>query len=48
MLKARYINEADYRMLHLTDSPPEVVEIIVRSMDTLDKVNPGSYDFEGG
>jgi uncharacterized protein (TIGR00730 family) len=48
MLKARYINEADYRMLHLTDSPSEVVDIIVRSMDTLDKVNPGSYDFEGG
>ena len=48
MLKARYINEADYDMLHLTDSPAEVVEIIVRSMDTLDKIQPGTYDFEGG
>jgi uncharacterized protein (TIGR00730 family) len=47
MLKSNYINEADYRMLHLTDSPSEVVEIIVRSMDTLDKVHPGTYDFEG-
>src|SRR4051812_4984348 len=45
MLKSKYINEADYRMLHLTDSPAEVVEIIVRSMDTLDKVQPDTYDY---
>jgi uncharacterized protein (TIGR00730 family) len=45
MLKSKYINDADYRMLHLTDSPSEVVEIIVRSMDTLDKVQPETYDY---
>jgi predicted Rossmann-fold nucleotide-binding protein len=45
MLKSRYINDADYRMLHLTDSPAEVVEIIVRSMDTLDKLHTDTYDY---
>jgi uncharacterized protein (TIGR00730 family) len=45
MLKSRYINDADYRMLHLTDSPAEVVEIIVRSMDMLDSVQPDTYDY---
>ena len=45
MLTSKYINDADYRMLHLTDSPAEVVEIIVRSMDTLDKVNPEGFDY---
>jgi uncharacterized protein (TIGR00730 family) len=48
VLKSKYINEADYRMLHLTDSPAEVIEIILRSMDTLDKIQPGTYDFEVG
>ncbi|HVF42176.1 MAG TPA: TIGR00730 family Rossman fold protein [Pyrinomonadaceae bacterium] len=47
MLTARYINEADYDMLHLTDSPSEVVEIIVRSMDVLGKSHPDpdAYDY---
>lgn len=47
MLKSKYINEADYRMLHLTDSPAEVVEIIVRSMDVLGKahLDPEGYDY---
>jgi uncharacterized protein (TIGR00730 family) len=45
MLKSRYINDADYRMLHLTDSPAEVVEIIVRSMDTLDNLQTDAYDY---
>ena len=45
MLTSKYINDADYRMLHLTDSPSEVVEIIVRSMDTLDHVQPDGYDY---
>ncbi|MFL6285058.1 MAG: TIGR00730 family Rossman fold protein [Pyrinomonadaceae bacterium] len=45
MLKSSYINDADYRMLHLTDSPAEVVEIIVRSMDTLDKLHTDTYDY---
>ncbi len=45
MLKARYINEADYNMLHLTDSPSEVVEIIVRSQDVLGKTQSETYDY---
>ncbi|HVF67261.1 MAG TPA: TIGR00730 family Rossman fold protein [Pyrinomonadaceae bacterium] len=47
MLKAKYINEVDYDMLHLTDSPSEVVEIIVRSMDVLGKahLDPEGYDY---
>jgi len=45
MLKSKYINEDDYRMLHLTDSPAEVVEIIVRSMDVLGKSQPDNYDY---
>jgi uncharacterized protein (TIGR00730 family) len=45
MLKSRYINDADYRMLHLTDSPAEVVEIIVRSMDTLGNIQTDTYDY---
>jgi hypothetical protein len=32
-------------MLHLTDSPAEVVEIIVRSMDTLDSIQSDTYDY---
>ncbi|MBV8857787.1 MAG: TIGR00730 family Rossman fold protein [Acidobacteria bacterium] len=44
MLKSKYIGEPDRRLLHLTDSPAEVVEIIHRSMDTLSKVNPDAYD----
>jgi uncharacterized protein (TIGR00730 family) len=44
MLKSKYIGEPDRRLLHLTDSPAEVVEIIHRSMDTLSKVNPDVYD----
>src|SRR5215210_6073003 len=35
MLKEGKINEADVAMLHLTDSPEEVVEIINRSQDSL-------------
>jgi uncharacterized protein (TIGR00730 family) len=47
MLTAKYINEADYQMLHLTDSPAEVVEIIVRSMDVLGKSHPDNYEYLG-
>jgi uncharacterized protein (TIGR00730 family) len=45
MLKSAYINDADYRMLHLTDSPSEVVEIIVRSQDVLGKAQAETYDY---
>jgi uncharacterized protein (TIGR00730 family) len=45
MLKSKYINDADYRMLHLTDSPAEVVEIIVRSMDILGRTQSETYDY---
>ena len=44
MLKSNYIGEADRGLLHLTDSPAEVVEIIHRSMDTLSKYNHDVYD----
>ncbi|HEX8142667.1 MAG TPA: TIGR00730 family Rossman fold protein [Pyrinomonadaceae bacterium] len=39
MLKEGKINEADVAMLHLTDSPAEVVEIIHRSQDSLRKLD---------
>jgi len=44
ILKAKYINVEDRNLLHLTDSPAEVVEIIHRSQDTLSKVNHDVYD----
>jgi len=44
MLKSNYIGESDRGLLHLTDSPAEVVEIIHRSMDTLSKYNHDVYD----
>jgi uncharacterized protein (TIGR00730 family) len=45
MLKSEYIGAEDRGLLHLTDSPAEVVEIIHRSQDTLRKVvNHDVYD----
>ncbi|HEX8117674.1 MAG TPA: TIGR00730 family Rossman fold protein [Pyrinomonadaceae bacterium] len=44
MLKSKYIGEADRGLLHLTDSPAEVVEIVHRSMDALSKLDADSYD----
>jgi uncharacterized protein (TIGR00730 family) len=44
ILKSKYISPADRHLLHLTDSPAEVVEIIHRSQDTLSKVHPDAYD----
>jgi uncharacterized protein (TIGR00730 family) len=38
MLKSKYIGAEDRGLLHLTDSPAEVVEIIHRSQDALSKV----------
>jgi uncharacterized protein (TIGR00730 family) len=39
MLKEGKINETDVRLLHLTDSPSEVVEIIVKSQDSLRQID---------
>jgi uncharacterized protein (TIGR00730 family) len=44
ILTSRYIGEADRGLLHLTDSPAEVVEIIHRSQDALSKVEAESHD----
>src|SRR5206468_1093524 len=48
ILKAKNIADADFRLLHLTDSPSEVVDVVVRSQDALSKMHSDSYDFEGG
>jgi uncharacterized protein (TIGR00730 family) len=39
MLKEGKINEDDLRLLHLTDSPAKVVEIVVQSQDSLRKLD---------
>ena len=44
ILKNKYISSEDRGLLHLTDSPAEVVEIIHRSMDALSKMDADSYD----
>jgi uncharacterized protein (TIGR00730 family) len=38
MLSEGKISEADLQLLHLTDSPAEAVEIVVRSQDALQKI----------
>jgi uncharacterized protein (TIGR00730 family) len=44
ILKSKYISSEDRGLLHLTDSPAEVVEIVHRSQDALSKVEAESYD----
>jgi uncharacterized protein (TIGR00730 family) len=44
ILKSKYISSEDRGLLHLTDSPSEVVDIISRSQDTLTRVHPDQYD----
>jgi hypothetical protein len=44
ILKAKNIVDEDVRLLHLTDSPSEVVDIVVRSQDELRKMHPASDD----
>ncbi|HEX8923040.1 MAG TPA: TIGR00730 family Rossman fold protein [Pyrinomonadaceae bacterium] len=39
MLSEGKINETDLRLIHLTDSPAEAVEIVVRSQDSLRKLD---------
>ena len=46
MLATKKIDEGDLRMLHLTDSPAEIVDIIVRSQDSLGKIDRNvDYDY---
>jgi uncharacterized protein (TIGR00730 family) len=45
ILKAKNIADADVRLLRLTDSPSEVVDIVVRSQDALSKLNSASDDY---
>src|SRR5687768_13330468 len=44
ILKNKYIAPQDRGLLHVTDSPAEVVEIVHRSMDVLSKMEAESYD----
>ena len=44
ILTSKYIGAEDRGLLHLTDSPTEVVEIIHRSQDTLSRVTSDPYD----
>ena len=45
VLSEAKISEEDLRRLHLTDSPAEIVEIIARSQDALDKTSQGPPDY---
>ena len=44
ILKAKNIADDDVRLLHLTDSPSEVVDIVVRSQDALRRMQVASDD----
>ena len=44
ILKAKNVVGEDVRLLRVTDSPSEVVEIIHRSMDALSKMEVDTYD----
>ena len=45
MLKTSYIGAEDFKLFFVTDSPSEVVDIVVRSQDALMKLNPASFDY---
>jgi hypothetical protein len=45
MLSEGKIAEGDLKLLHLTDSPAEVVEIVVRSQDSLRKLDKTVSDY---
>jgi uncharacterized protein (TIGR00730 family) len=45
MLGARYISEQDLTLLSCTDSPSEAVDIVVRSQDSLRKLDGTVYDY---
>lgn len=40
MLKEKKLSDSDMALLHLTDSPSEVVRIIVESQDSINRLNP--------
>ena len=44
ILKSHYIAAEDRGLLHLTDSPSEVVEIVHRSQDALSRMHPAASD----
>jgi uncharacterized protein (TIGR00730 family) len=44
ILKSNYIAAEDRGLLHLTDSPSEVVDIVHRSQDALSRVHPESSE----
>jgi uncharacterized protein (TIGR00730 family) len=43
--KSKYISDPDLKLLHLTDSPSEIVEIVVNSQDSWKKVDDIVYDY---
>ncbi|MCA1632879.1 MAG: TIGR00730 family Rossman fold protein [Acidobacteria bacterium] len=45
MLGSGYVSERDLKLLHVTDSPSEAVEIVVRSQDSLHKLGADGYDY---
>jgi uncharacterized protein (TIGR00730 family) len=45
ILKAKNIADDDFALLHLTGSPSEVVDIVIRSQDALRKLDSDSYDY---
>jgi uncharacterized protein (TIGR00730 family) len=45
MLESKYISVADLKLLQITDSPAEAVEIVVRSQDYLRKLAGEKYDY---
>jgi len=45
MLESKYVSERDLKLLHLTDSPSEAVEIVVRSQDYLRQLGGDGYDY---
>ena len=44
IMQNKYISAEDRGLLHLTDSPAEIVEIVHRSQDALSKMQAESYD----
>ena len=44
ILRAKNIADEDVLLLHLTDSPAEVVDIVVRSQDALSRIHTASDD----
>ena len=45
MLESKYVSERDLKLLHVTDSPAEAVEIVVRSQDYLRQLSGDGYDY---